>query len=104
MMSQVEYLKKLPSESKLLESIDPRPEKSLIVYHRRLEGMPDVKKWLKNFPLTYSVKGGEELKDLTDFPSHLKKILKQASPFSPRGLCLVGVGGGTVGDFVGFTA
>jgi 3-dehydroquinate synthase len=33
---------------------------------------------------------------------HIKKIFRLLGSFSPRSLCVVGVGGGSVGDFTGF--
>lgn len=104
MKSKVEFLKKLPSEAKLSESLELRPEKFLFVVDRTLAKNPDVKKWLKDFKFVYPVKGGEELKDLSGLGEHVKKIFRLVSPFSVKGLCIVAVGGGTVGDFAGFVA
>jgi 3-dehydroquinate synthase len=102
--SKVEFLKKLPSAARLGESLDEKPEKYLIIYDSRLRKNDTVAKWLKDFRYTYPVSAGEKLKDLDKLSSHIQSIFKMVSPFSPKSLCLVAVGGGTVGDFVGFLA
>lgn len=102
--TKVEFLKKLPTESRLAESLGFKPEKYLVIYDKHLRKNPDVAKWLKDFPLSYPVAAGESLKDMASFPSHLRKILKLVSPFSAHSLCVIGLGGGTIGDFAGFLA
>lgn len=104
MKSKVEFLKKLPSKDRLAEVLGHKPEKFLIVYDRHIGGSQEVKRWLKDFTFQYPVRAGESLKDLSDFPDHVKKIFRLVTPFSARGLCVVGLGGGTVGDFAGFLA
>jgi 3-dehydroquinate synthase len=103
-MSKVEFLKKLPSEAKLSEILGAKPDKFLLIYDLQLEKNPEAKKWIKDFKFSYAVRGGEELKDIASVGDHIKKILKLVSPFSVRGLCIVAMGGGTVGDFAGFVA
>lgn len=100
--TKVEFLKKLPSPARLAEALGFKPEKYLVVYDKRLKKNENLEKWLKEFRYTYPVSGGERLKDLYDFSGHLKKIFGMVSPFSNRSLCVVSVGGGTVGDFTGF--
>jgi 3-dehydroquinate synthase len=100
--TKVEFLKKLPSEARLAEALGFKPEKILVVYDKQLYKNDVVRKWLKDFPLTYAVSSGERLKDINTFASHLKRIFKLITPFSSRSLCVVGLGGGTVGDFTGF--
>lgn len=100
--TKVEFLKKLPSEARLAEALGFRPEKILIIYDKRLQSNDAIRRWLKEFPLTYAVSSGEKLKDVYTFSSHLKKIFKLITPFSTRSLCVVGLGGGSVGDFAGF--
>jgi 3-dehydroquinate synthase len=102
--TKVELLKKLPSEARLAESLGFKPEKYLIIYDKKLRHSDSVKRWLKDFPFTYPVSGGESLKDMYKFAGHLKSILRQVSPFSARSLCVIGLGGGTIGDFAGFLA
>lgn len=102
--TKVEFLKKLPSEARLVESLGFRPEKYLIVYDKRLRSSDVVKRWLKDFPYTYPVRGGESVKDLYNVSGHIRRIFRLVSPFSARSLCVVGLGGGTIGDFAGFLA
>lgn len=104
MKSKVEFLKKLPSKERLTEALGFKPEKYVIICDRQIAKLPEAKKWLSEFACVYPVKGGEDLKNLSEFGDHVKKIAKLVSPFSTRGLCVVGVGGGTVGDFTGFLA
>lgn len=104
MKSKVEFLKSLPSKAKMTEALGFKPEKYLIVCDRTVEKSPEVKKWLKDFAYVYSVRGGEDLKDLSSLGDHVKKIMKLVTPFPVRGLCVVALGGGTVGDFTGFVA
>jgi 3-dehydroquinate synthase len=102
--TKVDFLKKLPSRDRLAESLGFKPEKFLVVYDKRVAKNDAVKKWLKDFTVTYPVSAGEDLKDLSNFASHVKKIFKLITPFSMRGFCVVGLGGGSVGDFTGFLA
>lgn len=102
--TKVEFLKKLPTEGRLAESLGFKPEKFLVIYDKHLRKNPDVVRWLKDFPLNYPVNAGEGLKDMANFPGHLRKILKLVSPFSAHSLCVIGLGGGSIGDFVGFMA
>jgi len=102
--TKVEFLKKLPSKDRLAEALGFKPEKFLVIYDKRLAKNDTVKKWLKDYTLSYPVSAGEDLKELSHFGSHVKKIFKMITPFSNRGICLVGLGGGTVGDFTGFLA
>lgn len=65
---------------------------------------PSFKKWMKQFPLSYGVTAGEELKSIDRFPQHISKIVKMCENTSSRRLTLVVAGGGSVGDFGGFVA
>jgi 3-dehydroquinate synthase len=100
--TKTEFLKKLPSRDRLAETLGFRPEKTLVIFDKRLRKQESFAKWLAEQTLTYPVDGGEKLKDVYEFSSHIKKIIRLIGPFSARSLCVVGVGGGSVGDFVGF--
>lgn len=102
MKTRVEFLRKLPSPSRLNESLENKPEKFLIIYDGRLESSKTFKEWVGSYRFTYKVRGGEALKDLNDLAYHVKRIFKLVSPFSARSLCVVAIGGGSVGDFAGF--
>lgn len=99
----VEYLKALPPFKKL------QPPKSktdfLFIVDRKVLGMnPALKEWLKPAPHVYAVEGGEGLKDLEHFPSHLQNIFKILAEHNHRGLSIVAIGGGSITDFAGFVA
>ena len=100
--TKVEFLKKLPNKARLSDALGFKPEKFLVVYDKRLKKVDAINKWLQEFQVLYPVSGGEDLKDLNSFSSHLKKIFSMITPFSNRSLCVIGLGGGSVGDFVGF--
>lgn len=86
------------------EALGFKPEKYLVIYDRKLASDPEFAQWIKGFKFTMPVKAGEELKDLSKLSDHVKKIFKLMSPFSTKGLCLIGIGGGSIGDFTGFVA
>jgi|SRR6185312_15085256 len=60
--------------------------------------------WIQDYPYRYFVKSGEELKDLKSFPEHMERILALVDQIPQRPLKIVGMGGGSVGDFAGFAA
>ena len=62
------------------------------------------KKWMKQIPLRYPVKAGEQLKDVSYFPKHISKNTALCENASTKKLTVVVVGGGSVGDFGGFVA
>lgn len=96
--SSLLFTKELPRSQDLGEEI-------LLVYDEVLpKKVPAFKKWMTRFPLRYSVKAGESLKAVENFPAHISKIVKLCENTSSRRLTLVVVGGGSVGDFGGFVA
>lgn len=104
--SQIIFSEKLPATARIAEVLGYSPEATLVIYDRRLsEQTPGIEKWLKNFSAVYNVKAGEKLKDLDDFPGHVKKIVKTLGEKAPRSrTCVVALGGGSIGDFAGFFA
>jgi 3-dehydroquinate synthase len=60
--------------------------------------------WIQDDPFCYFVKSGEELKDLRGFAEHIERILALVDQIPQRPLKIVGMGGGSVGDFAGFVA
>jgi 3-dehydroquinate synthase len=77
-------------------------ENSVLIYDRRLAKVWG--KWIHRFPVSYGVRSGEELKDLSRFPAHVKNLLKKTEGLSSRELTVIAFGGGSVGDFAGFFA
>ncbi len=102
--SQVLFLEDLPGIKKISLVLGFEPEQIVVIYDKKLYAHPNVKAWLKKFPLSYGVRAGEKLKDIDYFPLHLKKIMKVMGPSAPQNMCFVSLGGGSLGDFVGFLA
>lgn len=75
-----------------------------LIFDRRLLKNAQTAKWLKKFPHIYPVDAGEDLKQLESFEKHLNKILGMLENISEKKITFVAVGGGSVGDFVGFLA
>lgn len=99
------FQKKLPTVKKLSEVLGFAPDLVLVVYDRKLEKQETIDKWLKTGnKVGYSVTAGEKLKDLEAFPGHVKKIMKLIGPVSPQKIVVLGLGGGSIGDFAGFFA
>jgi len=92
----VVYLQKLPSRSLF-------PAESVLFYDSVLASKAAFKKWALQFEHSIALKSGESLKTVDSFNSVLKKITKQNIPQTTQ-LTFVSVGGGSVGDFVGFLA
>jgi len=70
---------------------------------------PVMKNWISRLEksaevVVYWVQAGEELKNLTRFADHVLRIQKLLGPKFGKNFCIVGVGGGSVGDFSGFLA
>lgn len=95
--SELEFLTTFPSKNEL-------PESSLLIVDANLLRYPVVKRWLQQFSFVYPIKAGEELKQLQSFEKHLKNILKLTQTIPSNPLTFVAIGGGSVGDFVGFLA
>ncbi|MEZ0392533.1 MAG: hypothetical protein ACAH59_09970 [Pseudobdellovibrionaceae bacterium] len=80
------------------------PKSSILIYDQILSKSPNANAWIQKFPFRYAVTSGEELKDLKNFPAHMEKILNLSGEISERPLQIVCLGGGSVGDFSGFSA
>lgn len=76
----------------------------LLIFDSVLLKNPLLKKWIHRFPMRYSVKSGEQLKDLDALPLHLKKILEIQKNQQVAIEKIYVLGGGSVGDFGGFVA
>lgn len=92
MKKSVQFHQKLPN---------PKNKKqSLLIYDQYLTNLPWIQKWIETFPQRYSVKSGELLKDLQQFPRHMENL----SRWIPTTEHVYILGGGSVGDFGGFVA
>ena len=96
MNSHVYFTKKLPSRSQV-------PTDTVLFYDSILERNKEFSIWLKKFEFAIPLKSGESLKTIESFQSVLNKITKLNVPQSTS-LTFLSVGGGSVGDFVGFLA
>jgi 3-dehydroquinate synthetase len=94
MKSTIIYLPKLPS-------VNEFPAETILLYDAVLAKNLDFKKWAAQFNFHISLKAGENLKTLDSLNFVLKKISKMNMSKSTK-LTFLGVGGGSVGDFVGF--
>jgi 3-dehydroquinate synthase len=75
-----------------------------VLYDQSLLKYPETAAWLNDFEFGFSLASGENLKDLEYWPDFLKKFLPMTKGLSSKEIVLVAVGGGSVGDFVGFLA
>lgn len=97
--SQVIFTKSLPLKSQFNFS-------TILLFDEKNLKNPIIKKWISRFPFSIGIKAGELLKT---GPSYLKtidkiqKIVTQNS-LSSSELTFIALGGGSVGDFVGFVA
>lgn len=94
MKSQIVYTKALPSPSQFIDE-------TVLFYDSILANNKSFKDWLKNFPYKIALNSGEGLKTIKSFNSVLNKISKLKVPKSTN-LTFIAVGGGSIGDFVGF--
>lgn len=99
--SQLEFLSQLPEPKKLGPA-------SLLLYDSYFEQpkpeLADVQKWIQKFPYRLPLDSGEKLKDLRSFPEKIEKILELTSQMAVKNIQIVGLGGGSIGDFAGFVA
>jgi len=95
--SELLFLTRLPTPQDL-------PPAHIIVVDANLLKHPKLHRWLKTFEWVYPINAGESLKQLKSFEYHLHQILKISSRLQTKNITFVGVGGGSVGDFVGFLA
>lgn len=98
MKPNLRFLNQLPKITSL--SAD-----SLVIYDERLPRLDlSFAKWLQTVPCKYAVRSGEQLKDVDQFPKHIRKIFQLVGNSSVKNFKVIAVGGGTVGDFAGFIA
>ncbi len=94
--SQVIYQSQMPS---------PRafPRETVLFYDSILLKNPKIKAWIRKFPFSLALQSGEKLKDLSSLQKQLGALNKLSVPQTTE-LTFVALGGGSVGDFVGFLA
>jgi 3-dehydroquinate synthase len=96
--SKIQMLSGLP----MLSELHTKTKSDAVVfYDQKLIQIPVVQKWLNKFPFKIALNAGESLKTLSSFDVTLKKMAK--FPIH-KTTTFIAVGGGSVGDFVGFLA
>lgn len=96
---QINSQNKLPTLRQLQS--DSKEPTFVLFFDKKLLKLTFFKQWLRQFPSTVPLNAGESLKTLSSYQSCLVKI--QKLPISKQ-TTFVAVGGGSVGDFVGFLA
>lgn len=97
--SEVIFVNSLPA----LTSLKKQPTEDFVVfYDRKLASV--MLPWKKQALLTISLTAGERLKTLEQFQKYIEVLIKNLTNQSRSHLTFVAVGGGSVGDFVGFLA
>jgi 3-dehydroquinate synthase len=93
------YLKKLPS-------ISDFPKETILFYDKKTMKHKFIQQWVARFSYKIALNAGESLKTLELYSSTLNQIQKMTQTFGIGGsqLTFVALGGGSVGDFVGFVA
>ena len=102
-MSRLVFRRDLPRRLPIPDG-GTRPHRFLMVFDRRLAGESEVSGWLERFPLRVPVTAGEKLKSIARFPESMRRLLRLVPDATSRNTTLVGIGGGSVGDFTGFAA
>jgi 3-dehydroquinate synthase len=97
LQSKLFYLNTWPSPEKFGEDV-------FLIYDRIFDRQPKARSWIQKFPHRYAVKSGETLKNLDQFPKHMKQISAKTRDLSSRKMKILVLGGGSVGDFGGFVA
>ncbi len=96
---------KLPSVNRIVKNCFMEPRRkgrpAMVVCDKKLRAWPELKAW-GGGNLIYYVPGGEKLKDLENFPRHVKGVLQKSNGQDLSGF--ISVGGGSVGDWTGFLA
>lgn len=100
--TRIEYLNHLPDAQRFIASL--RADKVIAVYDQKLLSFPIAAEWLAAFADGCAVVAGEELKSLESLQKIAPRILRLMEGHSRQKTVLVAVGGGSVGDFVGFLA
>ncbi len=96
MKTDLVYSQKLPPRRQF-------PAATVLLYDAILDKQPFFKTWRQSFAHSWPLAAGENLKTFASVYGLLKKISTAAIP-QTTDLTFVAVGGGSVGDFVGFLA
>lgn len=102
MKTKVLYVKNRPNLDEIQKTLGVKH--CIFIYDEALRRDLDFCQWVKKFPMTYSVSGGESLKSLDLFPSLVRDVLPMVANHSASEIAIVACGGGSVGDAIGFLA
>lgn len=88
---------------------EPLAKASVLIFDRVFDqitssGMSEIRSWIAKFHHKIGFSCGEDLKDLKTFPEKLEKILALVNGVGAKNVQIIGLGGGSLGDFSGFTA
>lgn len=98
--TQIHYLNNLPSIKQYFD------QDTVFFYDSKLDTIKPYKKWIDKLPYKIALKAGEGLKTLPEYGKALEKVQKIITThhLSSKNIKFVAIGGGSVGDFVGFLA
>jgi 3-dehydroquinate synthase len=80
------------------------PKHAILLYDHRLQSIASFSLFLNRFDRSLALEAGEELKSLANFERILPQIFELCRGQGRSEILLVAIGGGSVGDFVGFAA
>ncbi len=93
------FLRKLPRFS-----AKDRKATLVIFDHILTKWVPGFSTWISRFPNAYPVKAGESLKSLRSYSDFCERVSRTAPDIRRSNGRVLGIGGGSVGDFSGFFA
>jgi 3-dehydroquinate synthase len=100
MISKVKYLQHWPKESTFRRLASAA--KKVLVYDRALE--MTVNEHFSFIDERIAIDAGESAKSIENFARLAENILPRVAGFAPSEIALIAIGGGSIGDLVGFTA
>lgn len=101
------YFKRMKKSQVIYQTQMPSPRafsrESVLIYDSILLKNSKIGAWIRKFPYSLPLKSGEKLKDLSSLHQQLDKLNQLSIP-QTTDLTFIALGGGSVGDFVGFLA
>lgn len=99
--SSVFFLNQLPLPSFFKKKMKVKINELIIIYDQAIKEHSFFNTWIKKFPLSFAVQGGENIKSINFFIKSFSK-LEKTIPCMSKNFHIVSIGGGSVGDFCGF--
>lgn len=97
MKTKLIFQNNFPAPTKLAEH-------PVLIFDNNLLANNETAQWIQKFPNKIGVTAGEGLKQFNSFETHFIQVLKIVDQIKTKNITLIGLGGGSVGDFVGFMA